>query len=84
MSQNQKSAGLVEVQLSGGRVARVPPFKGIHIRLARRMQVEAGHDFLFALIAQTTTIDGNGIVPEDLDEMAGSDVVKLQQAVEGN
>ncbi|QOD81892.1 phage tail assembly protein [Chromobacterium haemolyticum] len=84
MSQNQKSAGLAEVKLSDGRVARVVPFKGKHIRFARRMQVEAGHDFLFALIAQTTTIDGQGIVPEELDEMDGKDVVKLQAAVEGN
>lgn len=84
MSQNQKSAGLAEVKLSDDRVARVVPFKGKHIRLARRMQAEAGHDFLFALIAQTTTIDGQGIVPEDLDELDGKDVIKLQAAVEGN
>ncbi|OQS39766.1 hypothetical protein B0T40_03255 [Chromobacterium haemolyticum] len=84
MSQNQKPADLTEIKLSDDRVARIVPFKGKHIRHARIMMRDAGHDFLFALIAQTTTIDGHGIVPEDLDEMAGADVVKLQAAVEGN
>lgn len=72
------------IALSDGRLATVADFKGRHIRNARRMQLEAGYDFLFALIAQVTTINGVGIVPEDLDEMAGKDVVRLQAAVEGN
>ncbi|NHQ83163.1 hypothetical protein HA051_16485 [Chromobacterium vaccinii] len=74
----------VGIKLSDGRVATVAPFKGRHIRLARTMARDAGHDFLFALIAQTVAIDGQAIVPEDLDDMDGHDVVKLQAAVEGN
>lgn len=81
MSQN---AELTEIKLSGDRVARVVPVKGKHIRLARKMQLEAGHDYLFALIAQITTIDGVGIVPEDLDDMPGRDIARLQTAIEGN
>lgn len=72
------------IPLSGGRYAVITPFKGRHIRQARVMMREAGHDFLFALIAQTVTIDGKSIVPEDLDEMDGKDVIALQSAVEGN
>lgn len=78
---NQPKTG---IPLSDGRLATVADFKGKHIRNARRMQLEAGYDFLFALIAQVTTINGAGIVPEDLDEMPGKDVVRLQAAVEGN
>lgn len=77
-------AELTEIKLSDDRVARVAAVKGKHIRLARRMQMEAGHDFLFALIAQATTIDGTGIVPEELDELPARDIARLQAAVEGN
>ncbi|BAK75384.1 hypothetical protein NH8B_0549 [Pseudogulbenkiania sp. NH8B] len=79
-----QTAELNEFKLSADRVARQIPVKGKHIRLARKMQIEAGHDYVFALIAQVTTIDGVGIVPEDLDEMPGKDIARLQSAIEGN
>lgn len=84
MSENQAVPQDDAITLKDGRKAKVVPFKGKQIRIARKMQLEAGHDFLFALIAQVTTIDGHGIVPEDLDELDGKDVIKLQAAVEGN
>nr|WP_294864346.1 hypothetical protein [uncultured Pseudogulbenkiania sp.] len=74
---------LVEIKLTGDRVARVGEPKGLHIRQARRMQQEAGIDYIFALIAQLTTIDGQAIVPHDLDDLPGRDVVKLTETVQG-
>lgn len=72
------------ILLRDGRRAVVAPAMGRHIRLARRMQAEAGHDFLFSMIAQLTTLDGKPIVVEDLDDMPAPDVARLQGLVEGN
>jgi len=72
------------IPLSDGRLAVVVPALGRHIRQARRMQTEAGHDFLFAMIAQLTTLDGKPIVVEELDDMPARDVARLQGLVEGN
>lgn len=72
------------IPLSNGRSAVVEPFFGRHIRQARKMALEAGYDFTFALIAQVAKIDGAGITPDELDDMPGNDVIKLQEAVQGN
>ncbi|GAB2885437.1 hypothetical protein GCM10027202_12570 [Microvirgula curvata] len=72
------------ILLRDGRLAVVVPALGRHIRQARRMAAEASHDYMFALIAQVATINGQAIVAEDLDAMPGADVVKLMEEVQGN
>lgn len=72
------------ILLRDGRRAVVAPAMGRHIRLARRQAAEAGHDYMFALIAQVTTIDGQPLIAEDLDAMPGPDVVKLMEETQGN
>lgn len=66
-----------EITLPSGKVALIEQFKGKHVRLAQR---NAGTDtdaFLYHLIAMLTTIDGNPVVLEDLDEMEGRDLMRL-------
>lgn len=66
-----------EVQLPSGRIAVIGEFKGRHVREAQRVSDGASDKYLFALIAMLTTIDGQPVLMEDLDEMPGGDVMKL-------
>jgi hypothetical protein len=70
--------GSQEAVLPSGKVAVVSDFKGKHIRQATEMADGNAGKMIFALIAITTTIDGKKIVLEDIDEMPGRDVLKLQ------
>ena len=60
---------------SGKRAVQVVAL-GKHIKLARRAQA-GGADYLFAMIAQLTKIDGKAIVAEDLDDFTAPDVNEL-------
>lgn len=67
--------------LPSGKTAAIAPFKGKHVREAQRRvsdlsDTDAG-SMTFVLIAMLATIDGKAIVPEDLDEMDGQDVLAL-------
>lgn len=65
------------IKLPSGKTAVVLPFLGKHIREAQKIADGAADKLLFAIIAITTTIDGQPIVMEDLDEMNGFDVMEL-------
>lgn len=66
-----------EIKLPSGKVVTIGDFKGKHIREAQRISQGEQDKFLFALISLTSTIDGQPIVVEDLDDMDGADVLKL-------
>lgn len=66
-----------EIKLTSGKIAVIQPFKGRHIMQAQRIAGGDQERFLYALIAMLTTIDGQGIVLEDLEAMDGRDVLKL-------
>lgn len=67
--------------LPSGKSATIETFKGKHIREAqRRMSTMDANDagtLTFMLISMLVTIDGSGIVFEDMDEMDGQDVLAL-------
>lgn len=66
-----------EITLPSGKTAEISGFKGKHIREAQRMADGDASKVIYGLIAMLTTIDGEPIVMEDLDEMDGRDVLKL-------
>lgn len=66
-----------EITLPSGKKAIVGEFKGKHIREAQRIAEGKQDMFMFALISLTSTIDGQTVVAEDLDEMDGMDVLAL-------
>jgi hypothetical protein len=66
-----------EIKLPSGKVATIAPFKGKHVREAQRIADGDTSMIMFAMIALTTTIDGQAVVAEDLDEMDGQDVLAL-------
>lgn len=65
------------IKLPSGKTAVISPFLGKHIREAQKIADGAADKLLFAIIAVTTTIDGQPVVMEDLDEMSGFDVMEL-------
>lgn len=65
------------VNLPSGKVAEIKDFKGKDAMKAQRIAGTDMEKYLPALIAMTTTIDGNPIVVEDLEEMEGRDYLKL-------
>jgi len=67
-----------EVILSDGRKAVIRKGKGRDVKAAMRVSGADSSIYLFALIAQLTTIEGNAIVMEDLEDMGMADVTKLQ------
>lgn len=74
----QKVSGKV-VELPSGKTAEIIDFKGKHIRAASELAGEDPSKIIFAMIAICCTIDGEPVVMEDLDEMPGRDVLKLQK-----
>lgn len=66
-----------EITLSDGRKAIVADGKGKHARDATRMADGDQSKYMGCLMAQLITIDGNKIVPEDLDEMPLKDYMAL-------
>jgi hypothetical protein len=75
-----KNSEVQEIILPSGKKAIIGAFKGKHIREATRIADGDSDKMIFALISITTTIDGNKVLIEDLDEMPGTDVMKLQAA----
>lgn len=72
------------IDLPSGRQAEFQPMKGKHIRQAQKVSGNDQDQFIFALIAQLVTIDGEPIVAEDIDEMDGKDVLALMGEFGGN
>ena len=72
--------GVTTLQLPSGKTAVIQEFKGKHVAEAVRMADGNESKVIFALIALLTTIDGQPVVMEDIDEMAGKDVMKLMGA----
>jgi hypothetical protein len=72
------------ITLPSGKTAVISDFKGKHIRKAQQIGAGDSGKMMFALIAEIVTIDGNGIVMEDLDEMSGPDVLKLMTELDVN
>ncbi|QZA80234.1 hypothetical protein [Deefgea piscis] len=79
---NQKTADDGGFLLPSGKRAKQIEPMGKHIKLARRAQA-GGADYLFAMIAQITKIDGKGIVAEELDEFTAVDVNLLIEVTLG-
>lgn len=67
-----------QITLPSGKTAEIKEFKGKHIREAMRIMDGDTSAFIFAMIAICVEVDGKAIVMEDLDEMDGRDVLKLQ------
>jgi hypothetical protein len=74
-----KTATGKEITLPSGKTARIMDFKGKHIRQASEMAGDDATKVVFAMIAICTTIDGEPVVMEDIDEMPGKDVLVLQK-----
>ncbi len=69
-----------EVILSSGKKATIKPFKGRDVREAQKISGTDTSMVIFAIVAQTTLIDGLPITAEDLDDMDGMDVFDLLSA----
>lgn len=67
------------ILLPSGKTAVISDFKGKHIRQASEMAGDDASKVTFAMIAICCTIDNEPVVMEDLDEMAGKDVLALQK-----
>ncbi len=70
---------------SSGKVATVRKGKGKDMRIAAR-NVNPAQDpigYAMALAAQLTEIDGQPVLPEDLDEMEMDDVGAIMSALPG-
>jgi hypothetical protein len=67
-----------EFELSDGRICKIEKGKGKDATEAMKVSGQDSSKYLFALISRVTTIDGNKIVAEDLDEMPLNDVLKIQ------
>lgn len=70
---------------SSGKVAVIRKGKGKDMRIAAR-HVNPAQDpigYAIALAAQLTEIDGNPVLPEDLDEMEMDDVGAIMGALPG-
>ena len=65
------------IKLPSGATAEIRKFKGKDVRRATAMTNGDTSLYIFALIALCTTIDGKGIVMEEVDEMDGADVLSL-------
>lgn len=72
-----------EIKLPSGKTAVIAPFKGKHVREAQKVAGDDTSLIVFAMIALTTTIDGQPVVAEDLDEMDGMDVMALMGEFSG-
>lgn len=78
-------AGVKTVALPSGRSATVKKGKGKHLRAAGRHANPAQDPmgYAMALAAQLVEIDGNPVLPEDLDEMDMDDVQAIMGAMPG-
>ena len=65
------------IELPSGSVAVINPFKFKTLQEAQRLIGDNSERLMAALIALTTTIDGNDVVMEDIEEMDGIDAIAL-------
>lgn len=65
------------ITLPSGKKAVITKFLGKHVREAQKIAGGEADKVIFSIIALTTTIDGNPVVMEELDEMDGMDVMTL-------
>lgn len=78
-------AAAKNVKLSGtNRAAVIRTFLGKDIREAQRVADGDSSKIMFAIIAITTTIEGEAVTMEELDEMDGFDVMDLMAAFGAN
>jgi hypothetical protein len=75
-----KVVDVKEVALPSGKKATIKPFKGRDIREAQKISGTDTSLVIFAIIAVTTTIDGNPVTAEELDDMDGMDVFELMNS----
>lgn len=69
-----------EIPLRSGKKAVIRSFKGRDIRNAQKIAGDDTSMVIFAIIAQTVTIDGQTVTAEEVDEMDGMDVFDLLSA----
>jgi hypothetical protein len=74
-----KSDDKKTITLPSGKSAEIrkPLFKDQRLASRHANPVEDPFGFLGALVASTTTIDGNPVTPEDVDELSAADVNAL-------
>lgn len=72
-----QTPGTRTTTLPSGRIATLGEFKGRHVRDAQRVVGEDSDRLIYAIIAMLTTIDGQPVLMEDLDEMPGKDLLRL-------
>lgn len=73
------------VKLTGtNRTAVIRSFLGKDIREAQKISDSDTSKLMFAIIAITTTIEGQPVTMEELDEMDGFDVMDLMGAFGAN
>jgi hypothetical protein len=66
-----------EFLLPSGKKATIAPFKGKHVKQAQKMAGDDPSNYIWCIMALTVTIEGEGLTPEDFDEMDGQNVMKL-------
>lgn len=71
--------GVETITLKTGRVAKIAPGKGKHVRVAQRMTSGQDDDSLYlpALMSQLVTIDGKSFTMEEMDELPMSEYTEL-------
>lgn len=79
MAQEQKRTE-IELTLSTGALCKVVALKGRDMVQAQRVADGDQAKIMFALTAIATTINGQQIVVEELEDMPLSDALKIQQA----
>lgn len=79
MTENTNTPMTREIVLKSGKVAVIQEFKGKHVMEAQRIADGESEKVMFALISLLTTIDGQPVLMEDLEEMPGSDVMTLMK-----
>lgn len=68
------------LELPSGKTAVINSFKGRDAMQAQRLAGTDSEKYIPALIVATTTIDGEKVIIEDLEEMDGMDYLKLMTA----
>jgi hypothetical protein len=79
-------ANTKELTLPSGAKATIAPFKGRHVKEAMKHAGDGAgaYDIVFSLISMLVTINGQRIVPEQMDDMDGMDVMMLVAEFSGD
>ena len=75
--------GSKEFELPSGKIAIIKPFKFKHIQEAQKISGTNTENFIPAIIAITTTIDGKPVIMEDVIDMDGWDGLELMGKFSG-